>query len=83
VSHYEYLVHTNGEKYLVRLDEAGAVTGACGPLRQKSIPEANRQNFGYDDQPKQAAWIQLHRGEFQPVVAVPAPPTVPDERGAV
>jgi len=61
---YEYWAHADGWQYLVRLDEAGTVTGTCGPLYQPHIPSANRHNYDYDAQPIQAGWIQQHAGEF-------------------
>lgn len=64
---YEYWAHTDGWRYLVRLDAAGQVTGACGPLYQAHIPAANMHNFDYDSQPIRAAWIQEHSTEFHPL----------------
>lgn len=65
--HYEYWEHSSGEKYLIRLDTANMMTGVCGPLRQVAIPEANRSNFEYNDQPQHMAWIQTHLAEFHNV----------------
>ena len=64
---YEYWEHRDGEKYLIRFDEAHLITGVCGPMRQSNIPAINRHNFDYDAQPLHSKWIQIHAAEFRPI----------------
>jgi hypothetical protein len=69
---YEYWAHSQGEKYLIRLDEANYITGVCGPLRQSDIPAANRHNFDYDQQPLLTVWVRANASEFHNSVPVQA-----------
>lgn len=61
---YEYWAHSGGEQYLIRLDAAKAITGVCGPLRLADIPQANRHNFNFDEEPQHSAWVRGHQAEF-------------------
>ena len=69
---YEYWAHREGEKYLIRLDEANLITGVCGPLRQVDIPAANRHNFDYDRQPLFTDWVRAHTSEFHNIAPTQA-----------
>ena len=67
MSQYEYWEHSEGEKYLIRLDAANLITGVCGPMRQRDIPTANRHHFDFDAQPLRTAWVQTHQAEFHKI----------------
>jgi len=74
--HFECWTHQFGDNFLVRFDEANAITGVCGPLRRSDIPTSNMPNYDYDSQPQHTEWIRTHQSEFHE--AAEGPPVVMD-----
>jgi hypothetical protein len=50
-----------GHVYAVELED-GLVTGSCGPLDTGELDERYLPSFDYS--PDQAAWLEVHRAEF-------------------
>lgn len=68
---YEYWNHARTRQhFLVRFDQAGQITGVCGPMRQAQIPVENRHNYDYDSQPRHTEWVRQHVSEFSSLMAV-------------
>jgi hypothetical protein len=68
-AHYECWEHRDGQKYLVRLGPANAVTGVCGPMVRIDVAHATFANYDYDAQPQHTAWVQQNRVQFRCISA--------------
>ena len=66
-SSYELWEHgQSGAVFAVRLDSARQITGCWGPLLSNQIRVAHLDGYPYDDNPRDLAWIERHRDNWEP-----------------
>jgi hypothetical protein len=54
----------SGTVFAVRMNETGRLTGCCGPLLSNQIRVSALEQYPYDENPRDLAWIEADREDW-------------------